>query len=217
MRRLCPSTSLKPDPGLRLSSSSSIAVVYVPSVLSVSLFLIPRLARLLSVRRRVGLSLYRARSFDYCFVKCDVKDSKITLPSAWPPLYRLLRPLSWFPLLSPSLSISRYNPSLSPFVCSSSNPGYLPISPLFWTPSSRRGKCSLRKFKFIPGSRSLEERIKGPGIEPSGSTRRYLILSVTRLRAADMLRFVTDANRFPRELRFFVFVARFRGNLRSWS
>lgn len=165
MRRLCPSTSLKPDPGLRLSSSST-------QVYTLPLLPIPRLALFSS--DSVGLSLHRARSFDYCFVKCDVKDSKITLPSAWLPLYRLLRPLSRFSYFLPRfLSRAMILLFLPSSIHRRTTRRYHPISPPFWVPSSRRGKCSLRKFKFILGSRSLEERIKGPG---HGAVRKHASL-----------------------------------------
>lgn len=119
-------------------------------------------------------------SFDYCFVKCDVKDSKIT-PIRVASIVLAIKPVLAHSLFSViSLSPSRRLicrriaiPSLPHSVF------FLPLPPLSLSfvqvPSSRRDKCSLRKFKFIPGSRSLEERIKGPSVEPPGSTRRYLI------------------------------------------
>lgn len=74
MRRLCPSTSLKPDPGLRVSRVRHRRL-HRASTLSVSLRL--SLTHPFSPTSASIASL-GSLSFDYCFVKCDVKDSKIT-------------------------------------------------------------------------------------------------------------------------------------------
>lgn len=171
--------------GLRVVVVAAV-VVYREYTLRFHLPVAPRLD-FFFVRQRAGLSFHPAYSFDYCFVKCDVKDSKITLspfPELWSSLYRLLRPSSWLSLFLLSLSLSTHRRI--------ANTATLTLSLLSLSEASslREGsKCSLRKFKFIPGSRSLEERIKGPSMELSGSTRRYLILPRARLRkrTADML------------------------------
>lgn len=76
MLRLCPSTSLKPDPGLRISRCRHRRL---PGVCTVPLPVERRtLDALSSPRSTVRRSIAHYRSFGYCFVKCDVKDSKIT-------------------------------------------------------------------------------------------------------------------------------------------
>jgi len=98
--------------GLRVVVVAAVVVaavvVYRKYTLRFHLPVAPRLD-FFFVRQRAGLSFHPAYSFDYCFVKCDVKDSKITFSpflELWSSLYRLLRPSSWLSLFSLSLSLS---------------------------------------------------------------------------------------------------------------
>jgi len=194
MRRLCPSTSLKPDPGLRIPPcrcpprASNPPPPHLLSLLG-SLSSVPLSMRLAPFSR--SPTVRRARSFDYCFVKCNVKDSTITpiCPAAIVPAIKAVV-LALVRHCSLARSLPRFLPfSIRPFVHPSSNCNEHPpplaarcffpllslslsFSPLLSRVSrGRRGECSLRKFKFIPGSRSLEERIKGSGREAREEAR----------------------------------------------
>lgn len=114
MRRLCPSTSLKPDPGRPIVVVLFLVVVYrvytlrfsyslsfPPSLFSFTLTPSTSPSDSALVYRSTR---YRARSFDYCFVKCDVKDSKITLRLA--SIVLAIKAV----VLTPSLSVLSYNP-----------------------------------------------------------------------------------------------------------
>jgi len=112
---LCPSTSLKPDPGLRILPCR-LPSAPTPLPLFPAVSFIPPHGSLAD-----GAPVYRdrpARSFDYCFVKCNVKDSTITpiCPAAIVPAIKavvlaLVRHCSPVPSFSPFLQPFAHPPS----------------------------------------------------------------------------------------------------------